>query len=78
MQIVEFKYIIEKIDNRQYLLVLTHLHYMVMTHKEGYTCNIYIISIHVGATVASACIPTYINIYIEWKCTYFICYVNCG
>jgi hypothetical protein len=26
---------------------------MVMTHKERYTCNIYIISIHVGATVAS-------------------------
>ena len=36
------------IDNRQYLLVLTHLQYMVMTHKERYTCNIYIISIHVG------------------------------
>ena len=54
------------IDNRQYLLVLTHLQYMVMTHKERYTCTckIYIISTHVGATVASACICTYINIYI--------------
>ena len=29
-----------------------------------------------GATVASACIRTYINIYIEWKCTHFICYVK--
>ena len=27
------------------------------------TCNVYIISIHVGGTVASACIRTYINIY---------------
>ena len=53
------------IDNRQYLLVLTHLQQMVMTHRERYTCKIYIISIHVGATVASACICTYINIYIE-------------
>ena len=45
-------------DNRQYLLVLTHLQYMVMTHKERYTCNIYIISMHMGATVASSCIRT--------------------
>jgi hypothetical protein len=39
---------------------------MVMTHKERYTCTckIYIISTHAGATVASACICTYINIYI--------------
>jgi hypothetical protein len=44
--------------NGQYLLVLTHLQYMVMTHKERYTCKIYIISIHVGATVASAFICT--------------------
>jgi hypothetical protein len=51
---------------------------MVMTHKERYTCKIYIISIYVGATVVSACIHTctYINIYIEWKCTNFICYIN--
>ena len=47
------------IDNRQYLLVQTHLQYMIMTHKERYTCKIYIISIHVGATLASACICTY-------------------
>ena len=45
-------------DNRQYLLVLTHLQYMVMTHKERYRCNMYIISIHMGATVASSCIRT--------------------
>jgi hypothetical protein len=31
---------------------------MVMTHKERYTCNIYIISMHMGATVASSCIRT--------------------
>ena len=49
---------------------------MVMTHKERYTCKIYIIAIHVGATVASAFIRIYINIYIEWKCTHFICYIN--
>jgi hypothetical protein len=30
----------------------------------------------VGATVASACIRTYINIYIEWTCTHFICYIK--
>ena len=44
--------------NGQYVLVLTHLQYMVMTHKERYTCKIYIISIHVGATVPSAYICT--------------------
>jgi len=44
---------------------------MIMTHKERYTCKTYILSIHVGATVALInqlayvrCIYIYIYIYI--------------
>jgi hypothetical protein len=36
---------------------------MVMTHKERYTCNIYIISIHVGATAANLeLVPTLLKL----------------